>query len=222
MAKTRRRTRRKIAKKRRTRRRLRGAALPRGNGNNNNNRVYYVPAQPLGNEPMNNEPPAEILSELHQLVEAGNIGGVDDYLQAAVNPIEELNEAENVEHMSPLMRAASNGNLEMVHLLLSYGADPNYVNGEGDNETALMYALVSPNGITLNISAIVDALLTNSERLDVNGDFVPVNADPNIVGISGNALLDIIDNAIIEAATPTMLAIRANLIAHGAVHANQQ
>jgi hypothetical protein len=221
MAKIRRRTRRKGAKKRRTRRRLIGAALPRGNGNNNI-RLHYVPAQPLGDAPMNNEPPGEILPELYQLVEAGNVEGVDDYLQAAANPIEELNMEAGIEHMSPLMRAASNCNLEMVHLLLSYGADPNYVNGEGDNETALMYALVAPGGITPDIGAIVDALLTNAQRLDINGDFVPVNVDPNIIGISGNASLDVIDNAIAEAATPTMLAIRANLIAHGAVYANQQ
>ncbi len=211
-----RRTRRKGAKRRRTKRSER---------TRRNKRLHYVPAKyggytPPGGEPMNNEPPPEILPELHQLVEAGNLEGVDDYLQASATPIQELNEAENIEHMSPLMRAASNGNLEMVHLLLSYGADPNFIVGEGGNETALMYALASPNGITPDIGAIVDALLTNSQRLDINGQFVPQDADPNIPNIANHTALDVIDRIIAEGVTETLLGIKANLIAHGAVHSN--
>lgn len=216
MRKTRRRGK---GRKRRTRKRcLRGSIVLR---KNRNNKIYGGMMTPLGGEPMNNEPHNEDPPELHQLVEANNLEGVDDYLQASAAPVEELNEAENIEHMSPLMRAASNGNLEMVHLLLSYGADPNFIVGAGGNETALMYALVSPNGVTPDIGAIVDALLTNSQRLDINGQFVPEDADPNIPNIANHTPLDVVDRMIAEGVTETLLHIRANLIVHGAVNFNE-
>ncbi len=192
---------------------------------NRHKRLHYVPAKyggrtPPGGEPMNNgSPNNEELPELHQLVMAGNVDAVDDYLQAAANPIAELNEAENIEHMSPLHRAASNGNLEMVHILLSYGADPNFIVGEGGNETALMYVIASPDGITPDIGAIIEALLTNSQRLDVNGEFVPVDANPNIPNVANHTPLDAIENKIAEEGeTEIMTSIRNMLIARGAVH----
>ena len=161
---------------------------------------------------MLNEPPPYILPELHQLVDNNDLSAVDDYLQASATPIEELNTPDEIEHMTPLMRAASNGHLEMVHLLLSYGADPNQVIGAGGNETALMYAIVAPNGVISDTAAIVEALLTNSTREDINGNFVPVDADPNIFNIANHTPLDV---ALAAEADPIMMQIRDLLIEHG-------
>lgn len=153
----------------------------------------------------NNEPPEYVLPILHQFVDQNDLEAVDDYLQASNNPIEELNMADEIEHMTPLMRAASNGHLEMVHFLLSYGADPNHVEGEGGNETALMYAIVAPNGVTPDTAAIVEALLNNANRQDINGNFIPVNADPNIANIADHTPLDA---AIERGADPIMVQIQ--------------
>ncbi len=161
---------------------------------------------------MQNVPPPYILPVLHQLVDNNDLSAVDDYLQASETPIEELSTPDEVEHMTPLMRAASNGHLEMVHLLLSYGADPNHVVGAGGNETALMYAIVAPNGVISDTAAIVEALLTNSTREDINGIFVPVDADPNIPNIANHTALDA---ALAAEADPIMRQIRDLIIEHG-------
>jgi hypothetical protein len=190
--------RRRVKKQRKTRqrRRLRGAARPPGN--EPNNMVLNVMMQ-------NNEPPAYVPPILHQFVDQNNLEEVDDYLQASNNPIEELNTPDEMEYMTPLMRAASNGHLEMVHLLLSYGADPNHVEGEGGNETALMYAIAAPGGVNLDTAAIVDALLNNANRQDINGNFIPVNANPNIFNIANHTPLDV---AIEGGGDPIMLDIQ--------------
>ncbi len=202
------------------RRRSRAGALPPGNGpranmlNNNNNQ---------GVPPPNGiAPPNEQLPELHQLVEDGNLEGVDDYLQGLEKPPDVLNLADGIENMSPLMRAASNRNLEMVHLLLSYGADPNFIDGAGGNETALMYAIATPNGITMDSAAIVEALLHNANREDINFAFQPVNADPNIPNVTGHTALDAITNLIeLNNPDPIMVSIQEQIVAAGGVSGEQ-
>jgi ankyrin repeat protein len=203
--------RRRPRKQRKTRRRRRrGGAAPPANRRNNmiNNGMMNIGIIE------NNEPDEYIPPILHQFIDQNNLEEVINHLEASDNPIEELNTPDEIEHMTPLMRAASNNNLEMVHLLLSYGADPNAVNNEGGNETALMYAIATPDGVTLDTAAIVEALLNNANRLDINNNnnFIPVNANPNIANINNHTPLDV---AIEMGADPIMVQIQWLLRNHG-------
>ncbi len=72
-------------------------------------------------------------TSLHQIIHSGN---TDEVKQALISDKETINEVVN--GMTPIMLAASKGNVEMIDLLFTQGADPNKRGSM--KRTALQYA----------------------------------------------------------------------------------
>jgi uncharacterized protein len=72
---------------------------------------------------------------LHFATSGPNPGAVEVLLEYGAN----INTADGIENFTPLMNSAAEGNIEVVKILLKYGADTSITDDDGD--TAEAFAL---------------------------------------------------------------------------------
>ena len=98
-------------------------------------------------------------SNLIKAIECNNINKIKEYLEKDSSNINILNE----EGLSPLHIAIINGNLEVIKLLLKYGADPN-IKSLNKNQTPLHLAYIFKNIIS---NQVISLLIKNNANPDI-------------------------------------------------------
>ena len=127
----------------------------------------------------------------------GDVAAVTQSLAGGANP----NYAQLPNLLTPLMAAAQNNHPDVIRLLIKHGANPNAVSRDGNNTTALMYA-VEGDGTLESVKALVEggadvnarhggwgySALSRAGRYNgkqVVGYLIERGADVNIAGSNG-------------------------------------